>query len=62
MADMVDIANEFTEKFEASKIADIRRKAVLEKGVEGDCDLCGEWSGRLIGGACAPCRDRYKLA
>lgn len=36
MADMVDIANEFTEKFEASKIADIRRKAVLEKGVEGD--------------------------
>lgn len=27
----------------------------------GDCDLCGEWSGRLVGGVCAPCRDRHKL-
>ena len=33
----------------------------LQKGVPGDCDLCGEWSGRLIDGVCAPCRDRYKL-
>ena len=35
--------------------------AKLDKGVEGDCDLCGEWTSRLIGGACAPCCDRYKL-
>jgi hypothetical protein len=27
----------------------------------GECDLCGEWSGRLIEAACAPCRDRHKL-
>lgn len=33
----------------------------LEPGVSGDCEMCGEWSGRLIGGACAPCRDRYRL-
>ncbi len=33
----------------------------IPPGVPGDCDLCGEHSGRLIGGACAPCRDRYKL-
>lgn len=33
----------------------------LAPGVPGDCDLCGEWSGRLIEGACAPCRDKYKL-
>lgn len=33
----------------------------IPPGVPGDCDLCGEWSGRLIGGACAPCRDRYHL-
>lgn len=30
-------------------------------GEPGYCDLCGEWSGRLVGGACAPCRDKYKL-
>ena len=35
--------------------------ARIERGVPGDCDLCGEWSARLIRGACAPCRDRYKL-
>ena len=27
----------------------------------GDCDLCGEWSGRLVNGACAPCRDKWSL-
>lgn len=30
-------------------------------GNPGDCDLCGEWSGRLVSGACAPCRDRHRL-
>lgn len=30
-------------------------------GVAGDCDLCNEWCGRLVGGACPPCRDRFKL-
>ena len=40
----------------------MREKAArIEPGVPGDCDLCGEWSARLIRGACAPCRDRYKL-
>ena len=29
----------------------------LPKGVAGECDDCGEWSPRLIGGRCAPCRD-----
>ncbi|CAB4154827.1 hypothetical protein UFOVP653_32 [uncultured Caudovirales phage] len=33
----------------------------LAPGVPGECDLCGEHSGRLIDGACAPCRDKYKL-
>jgi hypothetical protein len=28
---------------------------------QGERDLCGEWTGRLINGACAPCRDRYRL-
>jgi hypothetical protein len=33
----------------------------LEPGEPGDCDFCGEWSGRLVRGACAPCRDKRKL-
>ncbi len=35
--------------------------ARIEPGVPGDCDLCGEWSARLIRGACAPCRDKWRL-
>ena len=35
--------------------------ARIEPGEPGDCDLCGEWASRLVGGACAPCRDRYRL-
>lgn len=30
-------------------------------GVAGDCIRCGEPSERLIGGACARCRDRHGL-
>ncbi len=33
----------------------------LAEGEPGECELCGEWSGRLVNGACAPCRDRYRL-
>ncbi len=33
----------------------------IQPGEPGECDLCGEESGRLINGACAPCRDKYKL-
>jgi hypothetical protein len=29
--------------------------------VEGDCDLCGEWAGRLVEGVCQPCRNQYHL-
>jgi hypothetical protein len=28
---------------------------------QGDCDLCGEWTGALINGACPDCRSRLKL-
>ncbi|PIQ26139.1 conjugal transfer protein TraR [bacterium (Candidatus Blackallbacteria) CG18_big_fil_WC_8_21_14_2_50_49_26] len=30
-------------------------------GVAGECGLCGEWSGRIVEGACAPCRDKHHL-
>ena len=38
------------------------RTALPVPGVPGDCDLCGEWSGRLVLGVCAPCRDKRGLA
>lgn len=34
----------------------------LAPGAPGECDLCGEWSGRLVLGACAPCRDKWRIA
>lgn len=62
MADQLDIADKFSTAERESTIAIIRKNAELPKGTPGDCDLCGEWSGRLIKGACAPCRDRRGLA
>lgn len=47
---------------DADAIAAISAKAkAIPAGVPGECDLCGEWSGRLVNGACAPCRDRHNL-
>lgn len=43
-------------------ISERRRVAqAIPTGEPGTCDLCGEWSGRLVQGVCAPCRDRYRL-
>jgi len=60
VADEIDKAQAVIEADLERRIA-AARGFVLAEGKEGRCDLCGEWSGRLIGGACAPCRDRYKL-
>jgi hypothetical protein len=59
----VDEADEAQERIERridEGIARARAKP-LEKGQPGDCDLCGEWAGRLVLGACAPCRDKWGL-
>ncbi len=61
MADEIDITNDRTQLAIDAKLQEISNAAKRAPGTEGDCDLCGEWSGRLIDGACAPCRDRYKL-
>jgi hypothetical protein len=58
--DDVDRANEWVQK-ELDDLVATSRKFKLDPGVPGDCDLCGEWSGRLIRGICAPCRDRWHL-
>jgi len=61
MSDEVDKANDYVETIKEAEIRRIRKAAQIERGEEGECELCGEWSGRLIHGVCAPCRDRYKL-
>lgn len=59
MADIADRAQGQIEEQLQRAIEAARRP--IPAGAPGDCDLCGEWSGRLIGGACAPCRDKYNL-
>lgn len=59
MADDIDRAQE---REEIARTDAIRKASKpLAQGEPGECELCGEWSGRLVGGACAPCRDKYKL-
>ncbi len=59
MPDEIDRAQERTEQDLARAIAAARGD--IPPGKPGECDLCGEHSPRLIDGACAPCRDKYKL-
>jgi hypothetical protein len=62
MADIIDTANDAAEAQAERAIAAARIEAAqIPEGTQGDCDFCGEWSGRLVGGACAPCRDARKL-
>jgi hypothetical protein len=44
-----------------SLVGEARRKAAIPPGAPGVCRFCGEESKRLIGGACAPCRDENGL-
>lgn len=61
--DDVDITGIRMEVHEAADLAKIRRKAAaIPVGVPGECDLCGEESGRLVNGVCATCRDKYKIS
>jgi hypothetical protein len=62
MSDEVDAQLDRDEILEAANLAKVRRQAhQIPAGEPGDCDLCGKWSARLVKGACAPCRDKYKL-
>ncbi len=62
MADEADMSDKHVETRVLEGVEAVSRAAAaIPVGAPGECDLCGEWSGRLVGGACAPCRDRYKL-
>lgn len=62
MADIIDRGCE-REQFDRDIALQTARSAAaaIPEGHAGDCDLCGEHSMRLVDGACAPCRDKYKL-
>lgn len=59
MSDEIDDANARADLMLEASIRAASKP--LAAGKPGDCDLCGEWSGRLVGGACAPCRDKRHL-
>lgn len=59
MVDQADIATEDTEIFVQNAIREAAKD--IPPGRPGECDFCGEWSGRLIRGARARCRDERKL-
>ena len=62
MADIIDKANELAaSEVTSSAAAACAQAASMPAGKPGECDLCGEWSGRLVNGVCAPCRDRRGL-
>ena len=54
--DEVDRAQLYTEAQLEAAIA-AARGVTVPAGHPGECDLCGEWTSRLVDGVCAPCRD-----
>ena len=62
MTDEIDTANDLAAERLADTIRQVRDKAsTIPQGQQGECELCGNWSGRIVRGACAPCRDKWKL-
>lgn len=55
MADEADRAADMTDAYLSRAIAAARQP--VPRGQPGICDDCGEDWPRLVGGACAPCRD-----
>jgi len=46
------------------KLKEYRRdesKQPMRDDDSGDCDLCNEWSSKLIDGVCPPCRTQWKI-
>lgn len=62
MADIVDTTDESEcHVLEARVNAITAAAAAIPKGEPGECRHCGEESLRLVGKACAPCRDLRNL-
>lgn len=67
MPDDVDIAQDRYAPMLDDNIRAVQQRAKnIPQGRAGECDACGEESGRLIfnphhGWVCAPCRDKRRL-
>lgn len=61
MSDEIDKTVERESHLDQLAIDQCRAAAQLDPGKQGECELCSEWSGRLVNGVCAPCRDKYGL-
>lgn len=57
---MADDADQAQAQAEVREQLSPRAPYEIPPGVPGDCMDCGEWSGRLIGCVCAPCRERQR--
>lgn len=62
MADEIDAA-QLRELEDTNRAVHAARMtcAAIPEGDPGECGWCGEIKERLVGGACATCRDKYKL-
>jgi len=62
MPDEIDNQLELDAILDKTRLDEVKRRAAaIPEGYAGDCEYCGHYSKRLVGQACAPCRDRYKL-
>jgi hypothetical protein len=62
MADEIDAAQQRDQEDTERAVKAARMNcAAIPEGSPGECELCEEWSGRLVDGACAPCRDKHHL-
>ena len=61
MSDIIDQTDEREAVTNQARLALIRQRAIIDPGASGECDFCGEWTGRLIQGVCCACRDKRKL-
>lgn len=59
---VIDRANDRAMQIDEAVDAEIRYQAsLIPVGEPVDCSKCGEWSGRIVFGACATCIDKYRL-
>jgi len=58
MADLFDRASDKEQAEREAALASVRAAAArMPKGEPGECDKCGEYFTRLVGGLCGFCRD-----
>jgi hypothetical protein len=58
---MADQADQAQRQLELAETKRKKEAYVLPEGKQGNCELCGEWSSRLVDEACVPCRNKWNL-